>query len=222
MDEAGVDRIPRCLRLEVDAVLEGLGEDDTIVPDAGLPAIGAQLARRREFFAAILEKDNPALAMVLEELDAEGMPRLFHYLALVESAYRPDAVSHAGAAGVWQFIPATARRYRLEVSTRVDERRDPRLATRAAVAYLRDLRARFVDFEGALLLAIASYNYGERRVEHALRRLDDAFGASPYWELVERDLLPRETQEYVPRFFAAAVAGEAGLPSEGVMRAAGY
>ena len=222
LDEAASIELRRCLRVEVDYVLRELDEDMNSVPDRWLKNIGAQLANRHEFFAAILARKNEVVPLLKEELEAAGTPPLFHYLAFIESAYRPAAKSHAGAAGIWQFIPGTARRYELEVNSRVDEREDPRRATRAAAAYLRDLRAHFADFEGSLFLAIAGYNYGEHRIDRVLKRLDNPFGASPYWELVDRKLLPKETADYAPRFIAAAVAGESGLPNVKTLREAGF
>ena len=148
------------------------------------------------------------------------MPPLLHYVALIESGYKNSATSSAAAAGIWQFMPATGRQYGLRVDDQVDERRTPEKATRAAARYLRDLA---FEFGGdALLLALAGYNRGENGVRRSLKKLDDPFSDRSYWRLVERDLLPEETQSYVPRFIAAAVAGEGGLPSESVLREAGY
>ena len=221
LDQSEVSRLRRCLRREVDYILSELGESRTTVPDRWLPYIGRQLGERRDFFAAILAQENEVVPLLRSELEAAGISPLFHYLAFIESAYRSRADSHAGAAGIWQFIPATARRYQLKVRDGIDERRDPALATQAAAAYLRDLRAHFADFEGSLLLAIAGYNYGEHKVDRALKKLDNPFGASPYWELVDRGLLPKETADYAPRFLAAALAGESGLPDAAALREAG-
>lgn len=222
LDRAEPDTMLRCLRVEVDFVLGELGQPRTTVPDRWLPRIAAQLADRRAFFESILGQQNEVVPLLEAELEAGGVSPYFHYLAFIESAYRNRARSHAGAVGVWQFIPSTARRYSLEVTSEVDQRQDTPLATRAAAAYLTDLLVHFGDFEGTLLLAIAGYNYGEHKVDRALRRLDNPFGASPYWELVERGFLPRETADYAPRFLAAAVAGESGLPSAIALRKAGF
>jgi membrane-bound lytic murein transglycosylase D len=112
-------------------------------------------------------------------------------------------------------MPATARAYGLRVSSRVDERTDPKKSTKAAARYLRDLA---FEFGGdALLLAIASYNKGENGMRRALKKLDDPRTDRNYWVLVERNLIPRETRDYVPRLVAAAVMGEAGVPSAEVV-----
>ena len=116
---------------------------------------------------------------------------------------------------MWQFMPATARGYGLRVDAEVDERTDPEKATRAAAHYLRDLA---FEFGGdALLLAIASYNKGENGIRRALKKLDDPRTERSYWTLVQRDLLPQETRDYVPRLIAAAALGEGGLPSRDVV-----
>ncbi len=125
---------------------------------------------------------------------AEGLPQSLKYLAVVESNLQPDALSEAGARGLWQFMPATARLYGLEVNAHRDERLDPWRATMAAARYLKDLYAEFGDWE----LALAAYNCGSGRVRQAIR----AGGTRNYWHL--RPYLPRQTSYYVPAFLAAA------------------
>ena len=158
--------------------------------------------------------------MLRDELEKARMPPLLHYVAMIESGYDPAATSPAAAAGLWQFVPATARQYGLKVRGGIDERRDPVRSTRAAARYLRDLA---FEFGGdALLLALAGYNRGENGVRRALKKLEDPFSDRSYWRLVEEELLPVETSRYVTRFVAAAVAGEAGLPSQQALLEAGY
>lgn len=123
----------------------------------------------------------------------EGVPEELIYVGLVESGYRADAVSSAGAVGPWQFMPETARRYGLRQWKDVDERRELEKSTRAAARYLRDL----YEFLGDWTLAIAGYNAGEYRV---LRAMQES-GGKDFWSL--RHLLPSETAEYVPRVLAA-------------------
>lgn len=127
-------------------------------------------------------------------LVAEGLPSSLKYLAVVESNLQPDALSEVGARGLWQFMPATARLYGLEVSTDRDERLDPWRATMAAARYLKDLYIEFGNWE----LALAAYNCGSGRVRQAIR----AGGTRNYWHL--RPYLPRQTSYYVSAFLAAA------------------
>jgi len=119
---------------------------------------------------------------------------------MIESGYSTKATSIAKAAGVWQFIPGTAKRYGLEVNSFTDERRDPIRATEAAARYLRDLYNVF----GSWHLALAAYNAGEYRILGAVLR-----GKSrDFWNLIQAGTLPSETADYVPKFIAAMMIGE--------------
>ena len=123
-----------------------------------------------------------------------GLPETLKYLPIVESSLRPAVFSPVGAAGLWQFVPSTARLYGLTVNDQVDERLDPHKATEAAVRMLSTLYQQFGDWA----LVLAAYNCGPGRVRKAIR----AAGSSDYWAL--RTYLPAESQRYVPRFIAAA------------------
>jgi len=132
--------------------------------------------------------------LIDKALDAEKLPRGLAYLPVIESAYLPTLTSRAGAHGIWQFMPETAREYGLRVDWWVDERADPERSTRAAVKFLKDLHRQFDDWP----LALAAYNAGPNRVRRALA----AQGATTFWELLEESAVPRETRGYVPTFFA--------------------
>ncbi len=129
-----------------------------------------------------------------EALDAECMPLELKYLPVIESALNPRAFSRAGACGLWQFMYSTGRMYKLEISSFVDERRDPVLSTKAAVRYLKDLYGTYEDW----ILVIAAYNCGPGNVNKAIRR---SGGKKNYWDIYYN--LPRETRGYVPAFIAA-------------------
>jgi membrane-bound lytic murein transglycosylase D len=131
-----------------------------------------------------------------EALERYGLPLELKYLPVVESALRPTATSRMGAAGLWQFMIATAKRYGLEVNTLVDERRDPIKSSEAAAHYLSDLYNQFGDWG----LAIAAYNCGEGNIQKAILRNGKQEGAD-YWDIYNR--LPHETRGYVPAFIAA-------------------
>lgn len=133
-------------------------------------------------------------AMIEKVLDDYRLPRGLAYLPVIESAYLPTLTSRAGAHGMWQFMPDTAREYGLRVDWWMDERADPEKSTRAAAAYLRDLYSKFNDWS----LSLAAYNCGPGRVSRALADT----GSSTFWELVEQSALPKETRGYVPTFFA--------------------
>ncbi len=148
---------------------------------------------------AALARSGRYRDMIAAELKKKGLPPELLYLVMVESEYRPDVVSPSGAAGLWQFMPGTARKYGLEVSYWVDERYDPVKSTRAAARYLSDLYRWFGDWE----LALAAYNRGEGGIGRDLqysRSLD-------FDGLSGRKALPAETDHYVPKFMACVLIG---------------
>lgn len=129
-------------------------------------------------------------------LEKEGMPLELKYLPIIESALNPNAVSPAGAAGLWQFILSTGRGMGLEVNSLVDERRDTYKASQKAAEFLKSLYNTYNDWS----LAIAAYNCGPGNVNKAIRRAGG--GKKDYWEIY--NYLPKETRGYVPAFIAAA------------------
>jgi membrane-bound lytic murein transglycosylase D len=198
----------------------GLRQDPAEVPDRFYPEVARRLSRERDFLESALGRVDRYRDMMSEELKRAYMPPMLHYLACIESGYRIDARSKAGALGLWQFMPGTARDYGLSVGGARDERSDPRRSTTAAARYLRSLA---FEFGGeSLMLVLASYNHGENAVRRALKKLDDPYSDRSYWALVKAGYLPPETADYVARYVAAAVAGEAGVPSQAVLAGAGY
>ncbi len=127
------------------------------------------------------------------ELAKRNLPQELKYVAVVESHLDPHARSKSGAAGLWQFMPPTARRQGLDIDNYIDERQDPRKSTEAALDYLAEMYDKFGDWT----LAIAAYNCGPGGVRKAQRRS----GKTDYWSI--RGYLPKETQKYVPRIVAA-------------------
>ncbi|HEX6367999.1 MAG TPA: LysM peptidoglycan-binding domain-containing protein [Longimicrobium sp.] len=127
-----------------------------------------------------------------------GIPRDLHHLGMIESGYRATVRSHAGAVGMWQFMPATGRGMGLRIDTLVDERMDPIRATHAAARHLRDLHRRM---RGDWALAAAAYNAGEGRINRALGR----YGATDFWDVAARGNLAQETRRYVPRLYAVTI-----------------
>ena len=140
--------------------------------------------------------------LLIEKALAEaGLPRGLVYLPVIESGYSPTLTSRAGARGIWQFMPETAREYGMRVDWWIDERCDVEKSTRAAAEYLRDLYRQFDDWP----LALAAYNAGPGRVRGAMSRT----GATTFWELLEQTAIPKETRGYVPTFYATlAIAGD--------------
>ncbi len=128
-----------------------------------------------------------------EKLSKYNLPLEIKYLAIVESALQPKAKSKVGAGGLWQFMPATGKQYKLDITTYVDERHDPIKSTEAACHYMMNMYAIFGDWS----LVLASYNCGPGNVSKAIRR---SGGKTDYWEI--RKFLPKETANYLPAFLA--------------------
>lgn len=150
--------------------------------------------RLRRSVSIILGASNFYTPIFEEALEAYQLPLELKYLPVIESALNPSAVSRAGAAGLWQFMITTGKQYGLEITSLIDERRDPIKSSYAAAHYLKDL----YDIFGDWTLAIASYNCGPGNVRKAISR---AGGSKDYWQIYP--YLPQETRGYVPAFIAA-------------------
>jgi membrane-bound lytic murein transglycosylase D len=138
--------------------------------------------------------------MMVSILKQEGVPQDLIYLAQAESGFHPLAVSRAGARGIWQFMGSRARGYGLHRSQWLDERQDPEKSTRAAARHLKDLYAQFGDW----YLAMAAYNSGPGTVQAAVKRT----GYADFWELYRRNVLPKETRNYVPIILAMTIVSK--------------
>lgn len=220
LDAVSAAEFDGCLRRRIELVMLGLRQDPKEVPDHFYPEVARRLSRERDFLESALGRVDRYREMMSEELKRAYMPPMLHYLACIESGYRTDARSKAGALGLWQFMPGTAKDYGLRVGGGRDERQDPRRSSTAAARYLRSLA---FEFGGeSLMLVLASYNHGENAVRRALKKLEDPYSDRSYWALVQAGHLPPETADYVARYVAAAVAGEAGVPTRAVLASAGY
>jgi membrane-bound lytic murein transglycosylase D len=135
--------------------------------------------------------------MMVAELKKEGLPQDLIYLAQAESGFLPHAVSRAGARGIWQFMADRGRGYGLHHSMYVDDRQDPEKSTHAAARHLKDLYNQFGDW----YLAMAAYNSGPGTVQAAVKRT----GYADFWQLYQRNVLPKETRNYVPIILAVTI-----------------
>jgi membrane-bound lytic murein transglycosylase D len=155
--------------------------------------------RLRGYLQEGLSRSARFLPMIQDVFRAEGLPLDLAYVPLVESAFKPDAVSRATAKGMWQFMRGTALENGLKHDWYIDERAEPEKATRAAAKYLKTLYGMFGDWH----LALASYNGGPGRVQSAIKR---SGGVHDFWRLsTSRRYLPRETRDYVPLILAAMI-----------------
>ncbi len=151
--------------------------------------------KRRDLVERMIGMSDYYFPMFEEALDRHELPLELKYLPIVESALNPKARSRVGAMGLWQFMYGTGKQLKLEITSFVDERRDPIKSTEAAAEYLKTLYDMYHDWH----LAIAAYNCGPGNVNRAIRR---SGGKTNYWEIYYR--LPRETRGYVPLFIAAS------------------
>lgn len=152
--------------------------------------------RGRKQVAVSLTRFSQYEQMMKETFQKEGVPEWLLAVGLVESGYSRTAQSPKQALGIWQFIPATANRYGLQITELIDERQDPKKSTSAAAKYLRDLYVLFGDWT----LALAAYNAGEERIAKIIRRT----GIRNFWVMVDKGLLPKETANYVPAVLASS------------------
>jgi len=167
-----------------------------------MPDLDTDLVRERElwyssrpdYLARMTERGNKYLFYIVEELERRGMPSELALLPFIESAFNPQAVSSAKAAGMWQFMPATGRQFELKQNLFRDDRRDVIESTRAALDYLQKLYGMFGDWH----LALAAYNWGEGSVQRAIKKAQKLGHDTSYPELS----MPMETRMYVPKLQA--------------------
>ncbi|MDX1336030.1 MAG: transglycosylase SLT domain-containing protein, partial [Gammaproteobacteria bacterium] len=157
-----------------------------------------------DYLHRVTARGEPYLHMILEEIDARGMPTELVLLPIVESAFVPFAYSHGRAAGIWQFIPSTGRYFGLDQNWWYDGRRDIYASTNAALDYLQKLHK---SFDGDWLLALAAYNAGGGNVRKAIRKNKKLGKPTDFWHLD----LPKETKFYVPKLLAMSAIVEEPL-----------
>ena len=183
--------------------LPDLGSFTTVIPMDVNPKVERYvqfLLNRPSHVQRLRSRADTYFPMVERVLAEEGVPDELKYLAMVESALNPVAQSHAGAAGMWQFIPATGRAYGLRAEREIDDRLDPEEATRAAARHLRDLYDRFGDWQ----LALAGYNCNPAVIARGVRRFEERTGQrATFWDIDH--VIPSETRAYVPMFIATSL-----------------
>ena len=191
------------------AIELGLGQE---VPDGFVDQVWGfvdRFASNPRSFQPVLDRAPRIHPQLRATMAAAHLPEVFCYVAWQESALIPDITSHAGARGLWQLMPATARELGLTVNGSMDERTDPVRSTQAATRMIGDL-LRVIGRE-QFMCALASYNLGPGAVRKALTRITDPMmpASKKYWYLAENGLIPQETSEYVARIFANMIAAEA-------------
>jgi len=193
---------------EIRALMAEFGAETYSIPPEFLDEV-------KRFIQQYQGSDRPHMARALGRArnDMETMREIFQqnnlppdlaYIVLVESALSGDSTSPAGASGLWQFTPATARQYGLKVNDSVDERMNATKSTRAACKYIREL---ILDFGAgsSVMLALAAYNLGPSRVKTAVRKVNDPIKQRNFWYLYRVRAVPPETREYVPKVIAVMI-----------------
>ncbi|MBI3605252.1 MAG: transglycosylase SLT domain-containing protein [Nitrospirae bacterium] len=192
--------------LEETDVEEDTDEKDSEEPVYDIPIVKNQTVenyisyyqnRNRPHFEIWLSRSGRYLPVMKEVFKSFDLPEDLVFLALIESGFNPHAYSRSKAAGAWQFMKPTAKKYGLRVDRWIDERRDPIKSTYAAAKYLKDLYSIF----GSWPLALASYNAGEGKVMRAMAKTK----AEDFWDLSSTRYLRPETKNYVPQFMAATI-----------------
>jgi membrane-bound lytic murein transglycosylase D len=198
---------------EIHAIMEGFGKRDYIVPDIFIAQVERHIrtftkTSTRGLLDRSFENARRHKRLIETELSNARMPLPFFYLAMHESMLDSAIVSSAGARGLWQFMPQTAREYGLNVpvnwrdlSPEEDERTNPVLSTRAGIRYVKTLYAEFGD----VALAMAAYNAGEGRIRRALRSIDDPVNNRDFWFIYRTGTLAAETNEYIPKIVATMI-----------------
>ncbi len=167
------------------------------MPDLDTPLVRDReewYAARPDYLQRMTERGSKYMFHIVEELERRNLPLELALLPFIESAFNPQAVSTAKAAGMWQFMPATGRHFDLKQNMFRDDRRDVLASTRAALDYLERLHKMFGDWH----LALAAYNWGEGSVGRAIKRNEKSGMGTGYTELS----MPNETRYYVPKFQA--------------------
>lgn len=168
------------------------------LPEVRNPRLDRQIAwyqRNASSLRRALDRADPFLGWILDQLEARDMPAELALLPIIESGYQPLAYSPSHASGLWQFMPATGNRFGLKQNWWYDGRRDVVASTEAALDYLNYLHD---EFRGDWLLALAAYNAGEGTIGRALRRNRERGAPEDYWHLE----LPNETLAYIPKLLA--------------------
>lgn len=186
------------IRAKAEAEIKATHSDlPLMMTDAVAGYINYFSTRGRGTLESALSRGGRYRAMIEPILKQEGVPQDLIYLAQAESGFRPLAVSRAGARGMWQFMSSRAAAYGLERNWWVDERQDPVKSTQAAARHLHDLYNEFGDW----YLAMAAYNSGPGTVQNAVKRT----GYADFWQLYQRNVLPKETRNYVPIILAVTI-----------------
>jgi pSer/pThr/pTyr-binding forkhead associated (FHA) protein len=199
------------LEQRIDEVLSRFGEIDYHIPQEMIDRVRHHIeyysGRLHNTVARYLKRKEKYFPMIHQVFREKNIPQELAYVSMLESGFNPMALSHAGARGLWQFMPKTGRQFGLQVNNKIDERCDPVKATYAAAEYFKDLIGIFGG-KSSVMLCMAAYNAGEGRVMGALRKIDDPMRNRDFWYIYRMGYLAEETNEYIPRVIAFIIISE--------------
>lgn len=189
-------------------ILSGFGNTDYQIPPQMTSSVKHHLKvysqSNKKMVNRLLKRKELYFPMIQKIFAEKNIPSQLAYISMLESGFNPNALSHAGARGLWQFMPQTARKYGLKVDSIYDERIEPEKATYAAAEYLKDLIGIF-GAKSSIMLVMAAYNAGEKRIIDALRKIDDPIRDRDFWYIYRKGYLAEETNEYIPRILALMI-----------------
>lgn len=199
------------LEQRIDAILRRFGETDYHIPQEMVERVAHHIdvysGNLKRTVGRFFKRKNKYFPRIREIFKEKNIPVELAYVSMLESGLNPMALSHAGARGLWQFMPKTARQFGMRVDSHVDERCDPEKATYGAAEYFKDLIGIF-GAKSSVMLCMAAYNAGEGRVMGALRKIDDPMRNRDFWYIYRMGYLAEETNEYIPRVIAFMIISE--------------
>ena len=199
------------LEERIDEIFSRFGESHYHIPADMLRQVRYHIniysGRLNEIIGRYIDRRERYFPMIQKIFREKNIPVDLAYISMLESGFNPLAQSHAGARGIWQFIPQTARRFGLAVSENIDERTDPEKSTIAAAEYFRELIGIFGG-KSSVMLCMAAYNAGEGKVLGALRKIEDPLHNRDFWFIYRMGYLTEETNEYIPRVIALMIISE--------------
>jgi hypothetical protein len=199
------------LEQRIDEVLMRFGETDYHIPKEMKERVQHHIdiysGSMKSTIARYFKRKEKYFPFIQKVFSDKNVPVDLAFISMLESGFNPMALSHAGARGLWQFMPHTGRRFGLAVNDNIDERTDPEKATYAAAQYFKELIGMFGG-KSAVMLCMAAYNAGEGRIMGALRKIDDPMRNRDFWYIYRMGYLAEETNEYIPRVIALIILTE--------------
>ena len=193
---------------KIDEIMVRFGETNYHIPPKMVERVKYHIniysGRMKKTIGRYLKRKEIYFPMIMQILKEKRLPTDLAYISMLESGFNPKALSHAGARGLWQFMPKTGRTYGLKINKNIDQRLNPKKATYAAAEYFKDLIGIFGS-RSSVMLAMAAYNAGEGRIMGALRKIDDPMRNRDFWYIYRMGYLAEETNEYIPRVLALMI-----------------